>query len=839
MSLAVAHTLAAPSKPTDFTSVVDILSKNAEFSTFLRLLQRNGHIPFLNELQNFTLLAPVNSAFAVMSKEKAEIDVENYILADLVLLSAEIENGTTTFSENVKFPLNIRRDANDEITVNDATIVEPDLCPNFQNATVHGISGLLPDSPKVGSLLEQLDFEHKDAQIFNSFSKGFTNFEQLVENCTLLVPLDVNFYKEFNHIEINYILDAFDKIPLIEDPIAHGWSNDRKQFLKNIICHKIIGGKEADDQKFANLAGHPIYFQSNHLGSSISINDSKPSLHSNMIFDRGVAHGFTEIPFLPSAIDFNTEKYLHGMNSTEFVRELYFRNLQRMIQDESYEKKMTIFVPETALDETFGFTKPGLLYHFLEERVWLEDQFLPSGNDGSYTRMFDSAFCSSNKRLGGHCQRLKIKKSKGAYIINDKFKILHAKPYEIGMTLIYTISEDLQLPGDFLSALNPFDRCSKSLFFLRQCELLKLPPNKEGYTVLLPCFDSWEFLDLNYEYLEKNATAVSLIMKNLILNGPIYSDAGNVTMETQNILGETVSLSVTSPSDARIEESTFQLSTIDEDIRVDKSLDSFFNQGVIHPLKSAYFPRSVNITIRDLIDTTGAIEFRDLLDQFEDFSSIVNENQPYSLLIPTASSLDMERIGTNSTNLRDFLKLHIVWGNYTKNLLNCEGRVNTTFGETLLCRESSPGIYSLRLENGADHEVRVLRKGCSSFGNESCIFLIDRPISLLWLRTEKHRLHLPGIAVAIGVIVGVFTAVAISFCLLVVFVGKSHSGDSNSSTSPSGADGAEEDSTPLLVSNNSTGPAPGRQSRKSRQRFEGTYSANASVPPMDVASTPR
>lgn len=73
VSLLMAFTSSAQSTSGEFTSVVDILSESAEFSTFLRLLQRNGHIPYLNELQNFTLLAPVNSAFASEFEKKLNL----------------------------------------------------------------------------------------------------------------------------------------------------------------------------------------------------------------------------------------------------------------------------------------------------------------------------------------------------------------------------------------------------------------------------------------------------------------------------------------------------------------------------------------------------------------------------------------------------------------------------------------------------------------------------------------------------------------------------------------------------------------------------------------------
>lgn len=75
-----------------FTSVVDILSQNVEFSTFLRAVQRNGYIPYLNELQNYTLMAPVNSAFInnELDDKNYKFDIENYLIHDSVLITSEI-----------------------------------------------------------------------------------------------------------------------------------------------------------------------------------------------------------------------------------------------------------------------------------------------------------------------------------------------------------------------------------------------------------------------------------------------------------------------------------------------------------------------------------------------------------------------------------------------------------------------------------------------------------------------------------------------------------------------------------------------------------------------------
>lgn len=835
--VATVQSLGEPCKDCDFTSVVDILSSSAMFSTFLRILQRNGDIPTLNELQNFTLLAPVNTAFTDLSESEsiADFDICNYILRDRVLETSEIDNGTSVIYEGVKFPLTLRRDESGPVRINKAAVVEPDLRPNFQNATVHGISKLLPNPPSSQGLIQDINRQSRDADIFNSFAQGFRGFDQITDNNTVLIPSDVSFFKCFNHIEINYILDTFDELSSLDGSLADVWSYDRQVFLQNLVFHGIIGGQSADKQTIANLNNQPVQVTSHELGSSLSVNDSTPSNKANMIFNRGIAHIFSDVPFLPDAFQYTAEKYLHGMNSTDFVKELYFRKLQHIIQEKSLHENLTIFVPEFTSNEHQGFSKPNLLYHFVEDQLWLEEEFKEINRIHSSTKIFPSAFCSSNKRLGGNCQRLRITKTESSYIINDKYRILHAKPYVVGRTLIYTISEALQLPGEFLSSVNPFHHCSRSLSLFRQVNLLNLPLNSKGYTILLPCFDSWHEYDLNFEYLKNNVTALEHIVKSMILQTLIYSDAKTQTIEAMNMLDEKVSLSI-HPTADRSNQVDIQLSNVADMIKIERGLDTFFNQGVIHPLKGFYIPEEINISLEDLIETSGANHFLELLKNLEDFTSMINEDKPFSVLVPTSTFVRSEGIRAGSTNLQDSLRLHLVNGSSTRSLLKCDGQISTLFGEPLACRQSSTGDCWLKLQNGDDSEVHILRRGCSSSGNESCVFLIDRPISLHWLNRGKKPLRLPGIAIGAGVLVGSVSMLAVFLCILLVLFGKS----AKRPALPASTDEehANQEATPLVASNDSSRAMPNSH-REPNRRFEATYSSNASVPAIDVANSPR
>ena len=62
------------------STLVDILSERPQFSYFLRLLQRQGMIPTLNQMENITLLAPINLAFVGKSIDWDNNSLNRYIV---------------------------------------------------------------------------------------------------------------------------------------------------------------------------------------------------------------------------------------------------------------------------------------------------------------------------------------------------------------------------------------------------------------------------------------------------------------------------------------------------------------------------------------------------------------------------------------------------------------------------------------------------------------------------------------------------------------------------------------------------------------------------------------
>lgn len=823
----------------EFTSVIDILSANVEFSTFLRLVQRNGYVNYLNELHNFTLFAPINSAYLELNL--FPFDIENYILHGTILNSVNIPIGSSIFPfKDNRFIRTINKSSSGEIKINDASFVDKDLVPNFQRAIIHGIDRDLFVPENVTVILDELSLKRSlDFDITKKIMNSIPIMWQLIQNQTFLVLSDGNFQVLFDEIEIKYLTDAFDSYSSQSHSGKRRWYHNRLAVMQSMVCSGIIGGHAQNEIiQVTNQLGQTLNFEFSELGSSLKVNSSDIALLTNVPSENGILHIFDSIHYVKDAIVFDAESYLHGLNKSSFVKELYFRKLERFIKDT--EGNYTIFVPEQQVDGNIGFTKPTLLYHFTEQKIDLEEEFpLESSYEqyGTTSKIFNSSFCSSNGRLGGNCQRLKISKTRQGYFLNDKNEILNTKPYRVANTLIYIIDADLHLPGELPSVILQYPSCSQSLRFLRKLGLMELEPNHNGYTVLLPCFDSWNILDLTFDYFKSNKTAIDTLMRTYIIHGLIYTDLDTYDRHTTNLRGEDVAVSFENFTDDNTV--ALHMSTLTQTIELQKNGDLFFNQGVVHPISEVHLPNSIEITMEHLIRAAGTEEFIHYLERFEEYSKIIADGS-HSLLLPTSDSLKAEHIYSNYTNMKKFIGLHLVPQKYTLALLQCDGGIGTFLGSSLSCREINENRY-LKVFNGQDKEVRVLKKGCASAHNNSCVFLIDRPISLNWIDHEKYRLTLPAVSLGLGILIGMMLIGLLFFIL--IFASSDQRGSLLILMKQKLL--SQDDQSQSLLNENETTPSHNTTSNGTYNtfpdgghgRFESAYSQNSSAKPIQMPET--
>ncbi|GME74043.1 unnamed protein product [[Candida] boidinii] len=511
-------------------NLIDLLSSSEDYSKFLLSIQRSGLIDYVNNLNNITLLAPVNQAFDDKI-DYVEIDMNqfNRYLVDTPLLSHEILGvqiyntlnlNSSSLTKKIYSPIlmdnelktnesiiNIDKlkDNDDKFTIGTADVLFSDLVSVNQDSVMYGISNFLYQEFQTCSFFEEYSKEHKDIKPFTIFSSLISNeqfcFNNDLTNITFLIPF--NDFIPFNEIEINYL------------KLSVGY-DDKKFFLSNFMIPGIIGGNFLNKTlNYETLSQNSVNVSSDFNGHELIINNKFKTEMANYLTTDGSLQFFNSLIYDKEDYDkilpnFTPRKYLYGLNQSMYVEEIDYRSLSELIDNK--EIKQTILVypdPDLELvlanhddDErqdiiSFGAAKNNILYHFI------------SGNniDFSVDQLVYTKHCNNAVLGSKNCQRLKVtrsKKDKDKIILNDNIELLNEK-YTIGNSDIFFINDHLTIPTNLESSLTAFSKCTKTLDFLNFFHLLKFKPNgNKGYTVFLPTTSSWNKLDLTLEYLINN-----------------------------------------------------------------------------------------------------------------------------------------------------------------------------------------------------------------------------------------------------------------------------------------------------------------------------------------------
>jgi uncharacterized surface protein with fasciclin (FAS1) repeats len=451
-------------------------------------------------------------------------------------------------------------------------------------------------------------------------------------------------------------------------------------------------------------------------------------------------------------------KVLIGLGASAFVDELILQKLSHLITDNSLEQ--TIFYAKEP--SQFSTTsKSSNLYHFVEEKI----------EDLSQAKtLYNTRLCNS-KKFGTSCQRIKIEAvGENSYMLNNNV-LIESGPFKVGNTVIYLTDDNVRTPNELLASVNPIFHCTKSLNLLSRLKLTSFSNNGLGYTVFLPCFDSFRDFDLTLNYLNGNKPILEKVMRNTILEGLVYSDIER-NVELSNLNQEKVlvhDLKTTETGDLRIKLNN-------ESILLKQSDDILFSQGVVHPVRKLLIPDDVIISLEDIIENSiiSGNLFLDYLQSFEPFENVLQSEKDYSILLPATFKFDPLEI-TNST-IEKILMLHVIPKASLADLYKCDQDVDIqTLNPkvNLTCTKISDSSSFLSIKNGAENGVNVVTRGCTNNDDRSCVYLIDKPINLKWIDGDSHlHISLPGIALGIGIILGCLLMVLVLSCLMLVILPK-------------------------------------------------------------------
>lgn len=366
------------------------------------------------------------------------------------------------------------------------------------------------------------------------------------------------------------------------------------------------------------------------------------------------------------------------------------------------------------------------------------------------------------------------------------------------------------------------DSCMRTLGYLNTFDLFSLDDNGKGYSVFLPCaaslplgrkqnqlpFNSprtgvWSELGLVLNYLESHPKLFKDILKGMFVEKTLYSNFGcpvNTTLRSKSLRGDFVYFQSHQCNPYSKEH---YMSLNHSVISMPLNSDILFNQGVIHLTDKVLIPENFEIPFVDLLKTTldnnyprwSIVKLIEAIPGLSDYLlKMPNHSKKYSLLVPSPESLKDFNITSSWKDLERFFQLHLIPNSEVGKLLDCvqskfyrpqdpfpgnkstQSVISTNISDaSLTCYlNKNNGKTYLKLltqdvedstdalSYNKDHELRILSHGCTTFDfnehDETCVFLIDKPLNLEWLEDLRNdnflHIHLGFVSVGVGIVLG-------------------------------------------------------------------------------------
>lgn len=769
-------------------SIIDILSDSAQFSVLIRLLQRTGLVPVLNEATNVTFIAPTNAAFVdvdpssvtkevllyhILNRTVLLEDTKSDVIAPTYLRSADLDFSTSETSDSYALPIYLEYKSKAESKVGNVSIVNKDLKASRGHGVVQVVDELLA-IPK--SVCHQLS-HNNDTKIFaRLFEKEFNcSLSILPSYSTLLVPLDSAF-NELNEVELTYIFSPSAK-------------KDRRRLLSRHVLDSFVASPLID--KTVNVTA--LDGTNLTISSSMTVNELFTPIEKDIIASDGVIHYYDKFISgiegkVHSLIDFTPEKYCLALEADGFVKELKFRGLLDLVQGKT--EPQTLFVPLDDQEDQFSIqSSNSLLYHFVQGQHELDFDSVYNTNT-----LLESK--SSHKKLGGGYQRIRVGADLASHSIylNTREKKIVKGPYLVGNTTLYAVEGSLDLPTSMDVAVGAVYHSSKSALYLSDLELLDLPSNNDGWTILLPTNNAWEELDLVHKYLVSNETALRGVFESLIIAEAFYSDSQ--PSDTVLLDGEPVHISMKHEKPKKISSAREDLQLLINDTSFSvQTANVLSSSGVAHSVSQVEIPDNINISPEDILNAVDTSRFVELLAA-RNFSHVLDPKSSYTILAPSNQALKASNITVDTPEIDVLLRLHILPGNPIDTFLDDGKSVESLEnGIHLTAKELNSGLYLVSIVEGDMREIRVLNRGDSSIKGDSSttILYVDRFLSPDWITRisppPKHhfRLNTPA-AILLGMVCGAILIFSVLSCALFFFLKRNNKNKpSSGSNTPHGS----------------------------------------------------
>lgn len=508
-------TTTSPSPAPTPSTIIDILSSQVQFSSFLTLLQKNGLIPYINSLQNVTLLAPVNLAFihnkpldnrdtllryiidqkfrvGYMSREPILLDtlyqVHNktyqlYVSPNFDTLEYEIDKSAAI----VEYDIYAKHQWSFIQAIDSQVAIKPTMCDILLNdePLLNGVDVSFMKSvfkllfiPSYGVLKKKK--KHDKHKIIPQDCESF-----LKQVGTILIPSNDMINQSMSTMTQRYYSTLYhalnNKNFATTDEAILEIKYDITKFLWKLFLNETIApGNTTTEPVFS--VDKMVEFDISGYDDSILVNDVVQSVpNASTLAADGMFYMFDasinqDVNFFDDLsielVDMIPRKSLFAMHYSDFVSELSFRSLDYLIDGTSTNK--TIFLSKDQKDDfsedasmafqstefgngdvsAFSFSnKQRLLYQILDMAVNITDE---TTSRTEFYLLADTLMCSKNNING--CYKLKVSRSfEGGkdFVsrVNDGINIV-SDPIDIGSGIIaYIVNKDVEAPESFKHTL--------------------------------------------------------------------------------------------------------------------------------------------------------------------------------------------------------------------------------------------------------------------------------------------------------------------------------------------------------------------------------------------------
>lgn len=545
-AVAATSPTAAPTPST----IVDILSAHAEYSYFVRHVQRLGAIPRINSMRNVTVFAPVNLAFVDL--DAAQNDTAESVLRyfapqrfrvgymddrDVVLDLLYVPK------KHRSFPLKVGPHglgAAREYRVNDvAEIVDYDRFAKHQNSFVQTIDHLLPErvllcdvvaAPGVAVNGHAVLFVQRLFAL--ALERTHTLCEALTANIsTVLLPTDAYVNASLTPLERAYYLAlARGQADVLLRPTkeaANEMAADIAQLLQTLLLPDLVGGVNGTRGSHRSAWGTHRYTFGLANTSQLVVNNHLRSAAglTALVARDGLIHLFDAAPAQPASFfaalgvapaEMVPRRALYANHYSRLVREMKFRKLAKYIDGSTRNQTILIDgsdrddVPED--DDMVGASfsnRQQMQYRFMDGAVDVGRHLSPA--QPVYHALLASNLCLK-KRIGS-CYRVKVTGTLDDGVQNVYFNDDVAATDLIlaaGNNAIYVADQDFVAPSSFKHVMVEMisegvvkrhldhiridkEACLQTMKYLNKFDLVLLADNKKGYTIFLPCgYTIWD-----------------------------------------------------------------------------------------------------------------------------------------------------------------------------------------------------------------------------------------------------------------------------------------------------------------------------------------------------------